>query len=172
MTKKKNSQNSQMLTDAHTDFEKSLNSYASFKVSNKDTGTDMVQDTFLKTWSYLVKGGKIEIMKAFLYKILNNLIVDHYRKKKTVSLDAMMQKGFEPVAKDTGNFSNSLSNLNDKSVLILIEQLPVSYRKIIHMRYIQELSLKEISMITGQSRNAASVQIHRGLKKLKSLYYA
>jgi DNA-directed RNA polymerase specialized sigma24 family protein len=38
------------------------------------------------------------------------------------------------------------------------------------MRYIQDLSLQEISLITGQSKNAVAVQIHRQLEKLKLLY--
>jgi len=38
------------------------------------------------------------------------------------------------------------------------------------MRYVKDLSLKEISLITGQSTNATAVQIHRGLEKLKLLY--
>ena len=65
---------------AHNDYEKGLNARAFFKLSNHETGEDLVQHTFMKTWIYLVKGGKIEIMKAFLYHILNNLIVDEYRK--------------------------------------------------------------------------------------------
>lgn len=38
------------------------------------------------------------------------------------------------------------------------------------MRYAQDLSLKEIALITGQSRNTVAVQAHRGLIKLKILY--
>ena len=39
-----------------------------------------------------------------------------------------------------------------------------------NMRYVKDLSLKEISIITGQSKNANAVQIYRGLEKLKTLY--
>ena len=38
------------------------------------------------------------------------------------------------------------------------------------MRYIQDLSLKEMSLLTGQSRATLAVQTHRGLAKLKLLY--
>ena len=51
---------------AHTDFHKGLNTYASFKVSSLALSEDLVQDTFIKTWSYLAKGGEIGKMKAFL----------------------------------------------------------------------------------------------------------
>jgi DNA-directed RNA polymerase specialized sigma24 family protein len=38
------------------------------------------------------------------------------------------------------------------------------------MKYTQGLSLKEMSLITGLSRNALAVQAHRGLERLKALY--
>jgi hypothetical protein len=41
---------------------------------------------------------------------------------------------------------------------------------VIKMRYMQDLSLKEMSLITGQTQNAMAVQVHRGLAKLKDLY--
>src|SRR5690348_4274314 len=84
------------LTDAHSNHAQALSKHSFFKLHDQALSTDLVQDTFIKTWSYLIKGGKIDVMKAFLYHVLNNLIVDEYRKRKTVSLDALLEKGFEP----------------------------------------------------------------------------
>lgn len=108
-------------------------------------------------------------MKAFLYHILNDLIVDEYRKHKTSSLNGLMEKGFEPKA--SVNSSERLFNILDgKAIILLIKQLPERYQKIMRMRYVQELSIKEMSLITGQSKNYITVQAHRGLKRLKLLY--
>lgn len=121
----------------------------------------------MKTWSYLVKGGKIDVMKAFLYHVLNNLIVDEYRKHKTTSLDILLEKGYEP----SGDSRESIINILDgKKALFLIQRLPKKYQKVMRMRYVQDLSLKEMSLITGQSKNTIAVQLHRGLAKLKLLY--
>ncbi len=76
MTPKEEKKLQGILTLAHHDFDKGLNARAFFKVNNRAISKDLVQDTFIKTWIYLVKGGKIDIMKAFLYHVLNNLIVD------------------------------------------------------------------------------------------------
>lgn len=155
------------LTNAYNDFEKKLNSYAFFKLHNYFTGENLVQETFLKTWSYLVKGGKIEMMKAFLYHILNNLIVDEYRKHKTTSLDVLIEKGYEPGIDDNLKISNIIDG---KAVILLIQQLPIKFQKVMRMKYLQDLSLKEMSQITGQTKNTIAVQLHRGLEKLKSIY--
>ncbi len=156
-----------VLTSAHLDFERALNKHAFFKVNDHNIGEDLVQDTFLKTWAYLVKGGEIVLMRAFLYHILNNLIIDQYRKPKTTSLDVLLEKNFEP----STDITDSLFNIIDgKAAALLIERLPEKYQKVMKMRHIELLSLKEISAITGQSQNTIAVQTHRGLMKLKVLY--
>lgn len=155
------------LSAAHQDFGKRLNAHAYFKIRDSAKSEDLVQDTFLKTWVYLAKGGQIHLMKAFLYHILNNLIIDEYRKHKTSSLDILIENGFEPVAEE----STPLTFLLDaKAVLLLIKKLPKPYQKIMQMKYVQDLSLAEMSLITGQSKNSIAVQTHRGLTKLKDLY--
>ena len=159
----------EILARAHFDYEKGLNARAYFKISNHEIGQDLVQDTFLKTWVYLIKGGKIETMKAFLYHVLNNLIVDQYRKHKTSSLDVLLEKGFEPTDVDV-KFSADI--LDGKKAILLIAHLPKKYQKVLRMRYIQDLTLKEMSKVTGQSKNTIAVQACRGLEMLKSVYQA
>lgn len=163
----KQEKNRAMLTTAHYDFQKGLNAHAFFKVHDHSVGEDMVQDTFMKTWIYIVKGGKIEVMKAFLYHVLNNLIVDGYRKHKTTSFDALIEKGFEPSEVEPARIVNILDG---KSLVLLITRLPIKYQNIMNMKFVRDLSLGEISLITGQSKNTVAVQIHRGLAKLKILY--
>ena len=155
------------LTEAYLDHKKKLNSYAFLKVRNQAVSEDLVQETFTKTWKYLVKGGQVDVMKAFLYHILNNLIVDEYRKRKTLSLDAILEKGFEPASDASENI---LDMLDGEAAMQLIQRLPPMYQNVIRMRYVQGLSLKEISLITGKSKNTMAVQVHRGLAKLKQLY--
>ena len=156
-----------ILTSAYHSFERGLNAYAYFKVHNHETSDDLTQTAFLKTWSYLVKGGKIDLMKAFLYHILNHLIIDEYRKRKATSLDAMLENGYEPSSNEQTSVADLLAG---KMAVLLIKQLPEKYRKIMRMRYIQDLSLHEISLLLGQTKNSVTVQAHRGLLKLRQLY--
>ncbi len=156
-----------LLTSAHHEYAKGLSSRAFFKLSDRTLGDDLVQDTFMKTWKYLVKGGEIAVMKSFLYNVLNNLIVDEYRKRKSISLDVLLEKGYEPGA---DNRERLMDSLDGKAALLLIARLPEKYKKVMRMRHVQSLTLKEISLITGESRNTIAVQLHRGLAKLKLLY--
>lgn len=167
LTPKERSKQDSIMTEAHNDFEKGLSKHAFYKLSNHAMGEDLVQETFTKTWVYLAKGGKVHIMKAFLYHILNNLIVDEYRKRKTFSLDVLLEKGFEPQESETYSESNKIG---EKNVILLVAKLPEKYRNIINMRYVKDLTLDEISTITGQSKKTVAVQIFRGVEKLKIMY--
>ncbi|MEK7608694.1 MAG: sigma-70 family RNA polymerase sigma factor [Patescibacteria group bacterium] len=106
-------------------------------------------------------------MRAFLYHILNHLVVDEYRKRKTTSLDLLLEKGFEL---GVDHSKNLFDVMDGETAVLLIQRLPEKYRRVMRMRYIQDLSLAEMSLITGQSKNAMAVQAHRGLEKLKLLY--
>ena len=168
MNKKQSVERKATLSNAHKDFEKGLNIYAFFKMRDRVISEDLVQDTFMKTWIYLAKGGKINLMKAFLYHILNNLIVDQYRKRKTTSLDLLIESGFdEPNVDDSKKLFNILDG---KTAILLIKRLPKAYHELMNMKYVQNLSIKEMSTATGQSKNAVSVHLHRGLSKLRLLY--
>jgi RNA polymerase sigma-70 factor (ECF subfamily) len=148
---------------------KELRTSAFYKVHDAALCEDLVQDTFIKTWSYVLKGGKIKMMRAFLYHVLNNLIVDEYRKRrhKTVSLDDLAKKGYEPSEDASGRFYDFLDG---ETALSSIKRLPPKYQLVMRMRYAQGLSLGEMALISGQSKNTISVQAHRGLMSLRELH--
>lgn len=158
-----------LLSLGHVSFERGLHRYATSRTHDRMLTDDLVQNTFLKTWKYLVKGGKIDMMEAFLYHVLKALIVDEYRKRTTTSLDVLLDKGFE-LGIDERERNNNV--LDGKQAMDLIAKLPILYRKVMRLRYIQDLSLKEIALITGQTRNTVAVQAHRGLEKLAVLHKA
>lgn len=167
MTTEKQAQLHTILTVAYQNYSQKLKKHAFFKVNNLELSEDLVQATFLKTWRYLTKQGTIGIIKAFLYHVLDDLIIDHYRKHKTTSLEVLRAKGFEPSVDDSDHLFNFLDG---RAAMRLIQLLPEKYKKVINLKYIRSLSLKEISLITGQSQNNTAVQAHRGIAKLKLLF--
>lgn len=138
-----------------------------FKVSDREVAKDLIQDTFMKTWGYMARGEKIDNIRALFYKILGNLIIDYYRKKKAVSLDTLAEKGFDPSFDEKEVLENKFDGEN---ALILLNQIPDMYKDLIMMRYIQDLSLAEIASITNEPQNTIAVKIHRGLKKVKEIF--
>ena len=63
---------------------------------------------------------------AVFYKIVNNLIIDEYRKKEHVSLDRMREEGFDPGYDVRGEME---SRDEYHHVLAKMEKLPERYRE-------------------------------------------
>lgn len=143
--------------------------YCYFKISDREMAKDLVQETYMRTWNCLVKGQKIQNIRAFFYRILNNLIIDEYRSKgsmkKSVSLDKLAETGFDPSFDDTEKMENKIDG--EKAVKLL-QKIPETYRKIISMRYLRDMTLEEMSEELNESKNSITVKAYRGMKKLKT----
>src|SRR3989344_7358867 len=113
-----------------------------FRVYDRERAKDLAQEIFCRTWSYLAEGKRIDNLRAFLYRVANNLIIDEARKKKPLSLDQIMEEGFSPKDESSPNIEQRLIV---KDVIQKLELLEEQYRNIIQMRFIDELSPKEIA---------------------------
>lgn len=156
---------------AFEDHADALFRHASFRISDRERAKDLVQDAYLKTWGYVVKGNVVEDYKSFLYRTLNNLIIDEYRRKSTDSLDAMLESekvtegAFEDLVID-GREEIEIA-VDAKWVSTLVTEMPEQYQRVVVMRFMDGLSPKEIADILGDNVNAVSVRIHRGIGWLK-----
>lgn len=136
-----------------------------FRVFDRERGKDLMQETFMRAWVYLGKGEHVDNMRAFLYRIANNLIVDESRKKREASLEKMQEEGFDPCKDETNRWKERIDH---QKVLASLNHIDKNYRDIIVMRYVHEYSPSEIAAMLGESANTVSVRIYRGLKQLRS----
>lgn len=152
---------------AHDAYADALFRHCYFRVYDRELAKDLVQETFCRTWTYLSDGKKIDNMRAFLYRILHNVIVDTIRRKKTLSLDTLVEEGAS--FKDESAQDDMEQRLALRDIVQKLAMLDAAHRDIVQMRFIDDLSPKEISAVLGVSENVVSVRIHRGMNKLKEL---
>ncbi len=156
---------------AFDEYHDALFRHASYRLSDRERAIEVVHDTFTKVWSYLRSGYEIDSYKSFLYKVLNNLVIDEYRRRKEQSLDALLEQ--EGVSEGSfadlqeGGLDELTFTLDAERALDLLPDLPVAYREVIVMRFIDGLGPKEISELIEESENVVSVRIHRALRLLK-----
>ncbi|MCB9811175.1 MAG: RNA polymerase sigma factor [Candidatus Nomurabacteria bacterium] len=156
---------------AFDEYSDALFRHAVIRVNNREKAIDIVQDTFTKVWTYIRAGHKIDAYRSFLYKVLNNLIIDSYRKQKELSLDSL----FEAEGVDEGSFADLTENntealaatIDGRKAFELLAELPDTYREVITFRFVDGLGPKEISELIEESENVVSVRLHRGLKMLR-----
>ena len=153
--------------DAYAD---ALFRHAYFRVSDPEKAKDLVADAYTKTWDYVVKGHEVEDFRPFLYRTLNRLIIDEYRKKKTDSLDALLDEHEVP----EGSFEELVEGSREELEFALdavrvhdfLAAMPHAYREVVVMRYMDGLLPAEIAKMLDEPVNTVSVRIHRGIQWL------
>jgi RNA polymerase sigma-70 factor (ECF subfamily) len=140
--------------------------YCLTRCRDREVAEDLVQITFLRFWLCLEREDTIINARAFLYRIAHNLIIDFVRKKKLVSLDQLLEAGFEPA---TDPWHVTHSRLDAEKVFKKLSTMHDSYKDALHRRYLRGLQLSDLAAITGETTNTISVRIFRGLKNLRAL---
>lgn len=151
----------------------SLFRYCITRVGDRSQAVDIVQDVFVALWQTYQKGEEVKNHQAYLFTILRNRIIDWYRKKKSFSLDAIMEKkegesSFEPA--DQKAHEGIVFSAETRQVVEAINELVPRYREAVYLRLIEDLSPPEIASILGSSANIVSVRITRGIQKLKKKF--
>jgi RNA polymerase sigma-70 factor (ECF subfamily) len=161
------------LFEKHSD---ELFRHALLRLSDRERALELTQETFFKAWNYVSEGKEVRQHRSFLYRILNNLIIDEYRKHKTQSLDAMLENEETSTAveaeflRDEVNIEEeAMTRFDSARAVEALSKLPEQHKSVLVLRYIDGLSPKEIAESTGESENTISVRIHRGIKKLRAL---
>jgi len=161
----------QRFLDAYELYNDALFRHACMRISDREKAIDLVHDTYTKVWSYVRKGYDIEQFRPFLYKVLNNLIIDTYRKKKEASLDALLdidgidEGSFEELSESSAEAL--AATIDGRKAFELMAELPDVYKEVLILRFVDGLGPKEMSVLTEEKENVISVRIHRGLKLLR-----
>lgn len=138
--------------------------YCYWHTDSKEQAEDATQETFLKFVRYIDAYKQRGMLRAFLYRIAKNTCIDLARKKKDVmrscDIDDMH---LEAVYEEAGFYEIEADDNFQK----LIHVLPEKQRELIILRYCQELSLKEISEVTGEKLRTVQSSIRLALKKLE-----
>ncbi len=150
---------------AYDQYAEAIFRHCYFKTSDREQALDLMQQTYLQAWSYLVGGQEIKDWRPFLYRLANNLIIDWYRRKKSESLDNLIEDGFEPIAK--GSPPDQLAEFN--LAIKLINHLNDDDRQLIIWRYVEDYSPPEIAKMLNDNTNNVSVRLSRALAKLKKI---
>ncbi|WP_347552813.1 RNA polymerase sigma factor SigW [Pseudalkalibacillus hwajinpoensis] len=143
-------------------------------LGNRQEAEDVAQEAFIRAYTNIDRYQIDRKFSTWLYRIATNLSIDRMRKKKPdYYLDA------EISGTDGLTMYSQISSgeeLPDDEVVSLEAQndihrailsLPPKYRSAITLKYIQELSLKEISEILDLPLGTVKTRIHRGREALR-----
>ena len=143
-------------------------------LGNAQEAEDVAQETFLRVYANIGNYDPSYKFSTWIYRIATNLCIDHLRKRKQVySLDRELEgtdglDWHDRLADQGPNPEESLlTGELQGQVQEAIESLTPKYRSIITLRYIEDLSLNEISEVLKLPVSTIKTRIHRGREALR-----
>jgi RNA polymerase sigma-70 factor (ECF subfamily) len=130
-------------------------------LGNRHEAEDMAQEAFIRAYVNISSFNIDLKFSTWLYRIATNLCIDRIRKKKPdYYLDAEVSGTdgltmYSQIASDTTLPEDEIT------------KLPEKYRSVIVLKYIEELSLNEISEILDIPLGTVKTRIHRGREALR-----
>lgn len=137
---------------------------------DRELAEETTQDIFVKAYRSLGNFKGDSRFSTWLYKIAYHHALDIYARqtrlkkyKSSLSVDHLGEGGTDPTW-------SGLLNRERKEVLIsALDQLSARENSLISLFYLQEMSLKEISQITGMKPPTVKVGLFRARERLKKM---
>lgn len=143
------------------------------KTSDSFLAEDITGEVFVKAWKNWEKFDG-EFVQAWLYKIANNVLIDYWRSKnskngnKNVSLEATIESGIEP-SYDTDLIDQINKDDKIRKIGEALKNLTDNLKEVAILRFIEEMSAKEVAKILNITEVNVRVLQHRALVKLKEI---
>ena len=143
-------------------------------LGNRHEAEDISQEAFLRAYVNINRFNMDLKFSTWLYRIATNLCIDRIRKKKPdYYLDAEVPgtdglNMYSQISSDSRLPEEDVESLELQAVIQReISKLPEKYRSVIVLKYIEELSLNEISEILELPLGTVKTRIHRGREALR-----
>lgn len=140
-----------------------LIAYAAGLTGSLDAGRDVVQDTFLRLCEQDLEQ-VADHLAAWLFRVCRNRALDVRRKE-----DPMQPLDAAGTPAGTSPDPHALAEQGQavRQALAALAALPAAQQEVLRLRFQQELSYKEISVVTGRTVSNVGVLIHTGIRQLR-----
>ncbi|MEM6883784.1 MAG: sigma-70 family RNA polymerase sigma factor [Verrucomicrobiota bacterium] len=153
------------LRDAVQQYEGSLLRYTHQFTGDLETARDVVQESFIKLCRQ--KPDKVgDPPGAWLYRVCRNRALDIYRgriRRKEVSDESLP----EVISTEQGPEADSIARDRREIINQLLKELSPQQQEIVRLKFIDELSYREIAEVTGLKTSNVGVHLHTALKRLR-----
>ncbi|PRO65783.1 RNA polymerase sigma factor [Alkalicoccus urumqiensis] len=157
------------VTELHARYVDAVFRYLVAQTSSYHDSEELLQDVFYRAAVKLDTYNGRAALKTWLFKIARNAVIDYYRrtdKEKNVVLAA------DPRPEDAGRTEENaetvvMRGLHMEDVERCMEQMTEDHRQVLHLRFVEDLSLKETAAILGRTTLSVKALQWRARQKLK-----
>jgi RNA polymerase sigma-70 factor (ECF subfamily) len=158
----------QMLVEEYQD---RLVRYLIYVLGRRDEVDDLVQETWLRV---MERGRSYDGRSRFepwLFTVARHLTIDHLRRRREVSLDSEDEERpvvEVPVSQALSPFAQAARTEDAERLAGALQGLQPIYREALVLRFMEDMSLQEISAVVGAPVATVAARIYRGLAALRS----
>jgi RNA polymerase sigma-70 factor (ECF subfamily) len=139
-----------------------------------ETCADIVQETMIKVYKNKDSYKSIAKFSTWIYTIAGNLARTEYQRRKRRNIFSISSHGDDEEPFDIPDQSArpdviADSGIKDEIIQKALLQVSDSYREMVILRDIQEMSYEEIANITGITVGTVKSRINRGRTQLQKL---
>jgi RNA polymerase sigma-70 factor (ECF subfamily) len=128
---------------------------------------DIVQEAFLRLLS---ETRLPDSPKAWLFRVVRNLAIDHARRGKKMMRQADIGSWFEPMTGPAAENGVAENDVVEFDLTGALEQLPPNIREIIISKVWGNLNFREIATLTGRPISSVHHDYQQGIKQLRKLF--
>lgn len=150
-------------------FSRILFGYAFRILHNQEEAEDAVQEVFLKLWKMGDKINRIDNINALASTMTKNFCIDQLRKQRNINLDENKKENYNSLTSLSPHDQMEINESNE-IITYIIDNLPDSYKVIIRMRDIEDLSYQEIAEKTEMNINTLRVSLSRARRMVRDEY--
>jgi RNA polymerase sigma-70 factor (ECF subfamily) len=134
--------------------------YAVVHVRSRETASDLVEEVFFRLWYKREKLNPQKSIQAYLYKILNNLIINHNKLAftKNISIESDLKR-------NTLKTEDTLETKID--IQLALEKLPNKLKSILVLIKVEGFKYEEAAEICGISVKAIEKRMTKVLRILR-----
>src|SRR5690606_29933222 len=141
-----------------------IHKHVFYKVS-PDHVDDVVGSVFIKAWTHIKKYRKGSFpFSSWLFRIAHNAVIDHYRTNKEFY---ELEEKIADESMSPELFAEK--QLNSERVHHALRKLSGNYQEVILLKYMQDLSNKEIAKAMKTNETNVRTLQFRALKKLREV---
>jgi len=144
-----------------------------FRTRSRVDSEDLTQDVFMSALKYLPQLKDSDRFRPWLYRIALNRVYDFHRKNKFLAFLGITEHREETDIPDVEPHRNpgALDMVIRKEFWSRVKQLSSRFsrmeREVFFLRFVDDLSLKEIAHTLGRSESAIKTHLYRAIKKFK-----
>jgi RNA polymerase sigma-70 factor (ECF subfamily) len=148
------------------EYEKELSSFVRARFFDKSLSSDLMQEVAIKIFKNKKQLSSIENIRAWLYKITRNTLIDFYKKNDKAIPDDLYTSEL------TQSYDESIENELFSCLQNMASLLKQTDKEILDLSIVEQYSINEISSKLNLSYDGTKSKLKRAKKKLASEFFS